>query len=143
MAFTEDLDLFLADFGVTVVAGAVSGVGILDMPSEIIADGVVLTTDYKVTCKASLFGSLLYGAAVTVDGVNYSVREVMKIDDGSFVELMLSKIAPGDVAPGSQPHQWSLDDLADVALTSPQQGDVLINDGTNWVNTPEINGGGA
>ena len=45
MAFTEDLDLFLADFGVPVSAGGVTGIGIFDMPSEIVADGVVLTTD--------------------------------------------------------------------------------------------------
>lgn len=91
MAFTEDLDLFLADFGVTVVSGAVSGVGILDMPSEIIADGVVLTTDYKVTCKASLFGSLSYNASVTVDGVAYALRSVELLDDGKFCNLMLQK----------------------------------------------------
>lgn len=143
MAFTEDLDLFLADFGVSVTSGAVTGVGILDMPTEIVADGVVLTTDYKLTCKASLFGSLLYGDGITVDGVNYSIREVLKIDDGNFVELMLTKIAPGDVAPGGQPHQWSLEDLADVQLTNAQQGDLLINDGNNWVNTPNVDGGGA
>lgn len=143
MAFTEDLDLFLADFGVPVSSGAISGIGILDMPSEIIADGVVLTTDYKVTVKASLFGELNYGATVTVDGVDYTIREVMKVDDGSFVELTLTKIAPGEPVPGVEPRQWSLSDLADVSLTNAAQGDLLINDGNNWVNTPNVDGGGA
>ena len=93
MAFTEDLSIFLStsDFAVPVVAGAISGLGILDMPSEIIADGVVLTTDYKLTCESSKFGSLLHSDAVSVDGVNYTVRSANLIDDGKFVELMLMK----------------------------------------------------
>jgi hypothetical protein len=143
MAFTEDLDLFLADFGVEVTAGGVTGIGILDMPSEIVADGVVLTTDYKVTVKTSEFGGLLYGAPVTVDGVNYQVREAMKVDDGSFTELMLTRLAPESSAAGQDPREFGLQDLTDVNVSNVQQGDVLINDGTNWVNTPEIDGGGA
>jgi hypothetical protein len=46
MALTEDLGMFLADFGVTCVAGAVTANGILDTPSQVISDGMVLTTDY-------------------------------------------------------------------------------------------------
>jgi len=143
MAFAEDLDVFLADFGVTVIAGGVTGVGIFDMPSEIVADGVVLTTDYKVTAKAGLFGDLLYGDGMEVDGVAYSVREVVKIDDGRFVEVMLTKLAPEATAPGGQPREWSINELADVSLTDPQQGDLLVNDGSEWVDTNEIDGGGA
>jgi hypothetical protein len=93
MAFAEDLSVFLDidEFAVSVVSGSTSGVGILDMPSEIIADGVVLTTDYKLTCESSKFGSLLHSDLVSVDGVNYTVRSANLIDDGSFVELMLMK----------------------------------------------------
>lgn len=97
MAFVEDLDLFLADFGVPVVSGSTSGIGILDMPSSIIADGVVLTTDYKVTCKTSLFGVLKYGDSVTVSGISYTVREVMRLDDGSFCDLMLMRDSTANV----------------------------------------------
>lgn len=143
MAFTEDLDLFLADFGVSVTSGSVSGIGILDMPSEIVADGVVLTTDYKVTVKTSEFGGLLYGAPVTVDGVNYQVREAMKVDDGSFTELMLTRLAPESSAAGQDPREFGLQDLTDVSVSNVQQGDMLINDGDKWVNTPDVDGGGA
>jgi hypothetical protein len=54
MAFTEDLSVFfdLQGFGVPVVHEGVTGVGILDMPSEIMADGVVLSTDYKLTVRS-------------------------------------------------------------------------------------------
>ena len=143
MAFTEDLDLFLADFGVSVTSGSVTGIGILDMPSEIVADGVVLTTDYKVTVKTSQFGGLLYGAPVTVDGVNYQVREAMKVDDGSFTDLMLTRLAPESSAAGQDPREFGLQDLTDVSISNVQQGDMLISDGTDWVNTPEVDGGGA
>lgn len=95
MAFTEDLDPFLdtAEFAVPVNAGGVSGLGILDMPSEVIADGVVLTTDYELTCEASKFGDLAYGAGVNVDGHAYTVRNAASIDDGAFCKVMLQRTA--------------------------------------------------
>jgi len=91
MAFTEDLDVFLADFGVPISAGGRTGLGILDMPSEMVADGVVLTTDYKVTCLASKFGNLQYATGVNVDGLPYTVRSVELLDDGKFCDLMLQR----------------------------------------------------
>ncbi|MEK9870166.1 MAG: hypothetical protein VW831_10585 [Gammaproteobacteria bacterium] len=93
MAFTEDLSVFLssADFAVSVKSGATTGLGILDMTSEIIADGVVLSTDFKLTCESSKFGSLLHGEKVTVDGTIYTVRSASLVDDGAFVEVMLMK----------------------------------------------------
>ena len=93
MAFTEDLSVFLssADFAVSVTSGATTGLGIFDMPSEIIADGVVLTTDFKLMCESSKFGGLLHGDKVTVDGTAYTVRSASLVDDGAFVEVMLMK----------------------------------------------------
>ncbi len=143
MALTEDLTLFLDDFGVSCTAGAVSALGILDMPTQVLAGDMVLTTDYTLTARASDFGGLLYGAAITVDGVNYSVRETRKLDDGAFVEIALMRLAPESSAPGQDPREFGLQDLADVNITSAQQGDALIYDGTEWVDTNEIDGGGA
>lgn len=91
MALTEDLDIFLADFGVSCTAGAVTAKGILDMPNQVISDGMVLTTDYTLTARASNFGNLIRGNAITVDGVAYTVRETMLIDDGKFVQIALQK----------------------------------------------------
>lgn len=137
---TEDLNLFLNDFGVTCTSGATTGIGILDMPSQVVADGVVLTTDYRLTCKASEFGSLLYGDAITVGGVHYQVREVMQIDDGQFVEIMLTRLSPGATAPGGQPREWGLGDLADVNLRDPEAGDRLVFNGSQWVDEEESDG---
>ena len=91
MALAEDLGVFLDDFGVSCTAGAVTALGILDMPSQIISNGMVLSTDYTLTAKASDFGSLLRGDAITVNSVAYTVREVMLIDDGNFVQIGIQK----------------------------------------------------
>lgn len=135
MAFDEDLNLFLNDFGVSCTAGAVSALGILDMPSQVIADGMVLSTDYTLTAKVSDFGSLVYGDGITVAGISYQVREVRRLDDGQFCEIGLSKLAPDAVAPGGQPREWGLSDLTDVDVSGANTGDTLTYNGTEWVNT--------
>lgn len=91
MAFTEDLSIFFGDFSVPVVFGSIKGVGILDMPSEIVANGVVLSTDYSLTCLTSVFGSAKYGDTITVDGTAYTVRESLQIDDGKLSTIMLTR----------------------------------------------------
>jgi hypothetical protein len=91
MPLTEDLGEFFNDFGVSCTAGAVSALGILDMPSQVLVGDQVLSTDYTLTAKASDFGSLVYGDAITVAGVAYTVREARLIDDGALVELGLQK----------------------------------------------------
>jgi hypothetical protein len=139
----DDPSLFLSDFGVSVTAGAVTGLGILDMPSEIILDNQVITTDYTLTCESAKFGALLYGDAVTVDGINYQVRNVVRLTDGVFCTVSLSRLAPDGTAVGRDPREFGLADLTDVSLTTPAQGDLLVNNGTEWVDTNEVDGGGA
>jgi hypothetical protein len=53
------------------------------------------------------------------------------------------EIAGSAVTPTGGIRPMTLADLADVDAADAQQGDVLINDGTNWVNTPRVDGGGA
>lgn len=88
---TDDPSIYLADFGVTVTAGAVTGTGILDMPSEILLDNQIISTEYTVTCEASKFGDLLYGSQVNVNGVAYVVRATVLLTDGVFVQLSLQR----------------------------------------------------
>jgi hypothetical protein len=92
MAISEDLTVFLNDFGVSCTAGAISALGILDMPSQVIAGDMVLTTDYALTARTADFGGLKYGDSITVAGVNYQVRETRLLDDGAFVEIGLAKV---------------------------------------------------
>lgn len=94
MAFAELLDPFLADFGVPVTAGAVSGVGILDLNSELILGGEINIIDYLLTVPTATFGSLGYGDAITVDGTSYKVEtSPMRFDDGTFCRVALIKSA--------------------------------------------------
>ena len=88
----DDPSIYLADFGVSLTAGAVSGMGILDMPSEILLDNQIISTEYTVTCEASKFGTLLYGSTITVNGIAYVVRAAVLLTDGVFVQLSLQKV---------------------------------------------------
>ena len=91
MAFTEDLDVFFSDFNDIVVYDSATYKGILEQPDEIVADGVVMTTDYMLTAKTTDLGALIFDAALTVNGTAYKVRSTRKIDDGSFCILSLMK----------------------------------------------------
>ena len=92
MAFIEDLDIFLSDFGQAVISYGVSYKGILEQPDEIVADGLVMTTDYELTGKTSELGSLVFDDIISVDGDNYKVRQARKIDDGKFCTVSLNKV---------------------------------------------------
>lgn len=94
MALSENLDAFLstAEFAVAVTNGVTATTGILDMPSEVIAGGMVITTDYALTIKSSVYPNLKYGDSLTVGGSAYTVREVRLIDDGAFSTVYLQKV---------------------------------------------------
>jgi hypothetical protein len=124
MAFTEDLDLFLdtAEMAVPVVAGSVSGNGILDMPSETIAGGMVVSTDYSLICRADQFGDLMHGAGINVDGYPYTlIGPPMLLDDGAFCSLTLQRTVT--------PEQNTSDDT------------VLDGDSVGTTSTVELTGG--
>lgn len=91
----DNLDLFLIDFGKPVSAGAVTGLGILDMPGQVIADGMVLNTDYRLTVRTDQFGWLKFDDHISVDGSTFKVREVFPVEDGALTLLSLAKIDPG------------------------------------------------
>ena len=94
MAFVEDsttLSAYLNDFGVSCTSGGTTANGILEQPDLVLAGNQIVSTDYQLTAKTSDFGSLIAGASITVDSVAFTVREVRKLDDGSFVEIRLQK----------------------------------------------------
>ena len=91
MAFTEDLDIFFQDFQDTVVYSSSTYKGILEEPDEVVADGVVMTTDYMLTAKTSDLGAREFESALSVNAIKYTVRSVRKVDDGTFCILSLMK----------------------------------------------------
>ena len=127
---TEDTSLYLADFGVDVVAGTTTGKGILDMPSELIVDGQIISTDYTLTCETSKFGALLYGSQLSVNGVPYTVRVANLVSDGVFTQLILQR----DL---EVPHTTSL-----TSINANGAYVVLDDLGLERLN-PEIDGGTA
>ena len=91
MPFTEDLDTFFIDFRDSVIYDNAEYIAFLDQPDEMIADGVVLTTDYELTGKTKDFGSILFDEVIQVNDEDYKVRSVRKIDDGSLCIVSLTK----------------------------------------------------
>ena len=91
MPFTEDLDTFYIDFRDSVIYDNAEYIAFLDQPDEMIADGVVVSTDYELTGKTSDFGLVEYEDKIVVNDEDYTVRSVRKIDDGSMCIVSLSK----------------------------------------------------
>tara|TARA_R100001015_G_C4441101_1_gene34660 strand:+ start:123 stop:401 length:279 start_codon:yes stop_codon:yes gene_type:complete len=91
MAFTEDLDTFFIDFSNNVEYKSVLYKGILEQPDELVADGIIMTTDYELTVKTSDLGSLDFETEIDVDNTTYKVRNIRKIDDGTLSKISLTK----------------------------------------------------
>lgn len=88
-----DDDLLLADFGVSITAGAVSGIGILDQNSELILQGQVVAVDYALTCRSDLFGNLKYGDPISAGASSYKViHEPLRFADGVFCVVPLEHL---------------------------------------------------
>ncbi len=91
MAFVEELDVFFSDFADEVIYDNDTYIGQLDQPDEVIVDGRILTTEYELLVKTSDFSTVVFDKTIQVNGEEYSVRTMMKIDDGKFSKIMLSK----------------------------------------------------
>ena len=89
---TNDLDIFFDNpFGVSATSGDTTAKVLLDQPSQVLAGDMVLTTDFQITAKTSDFGTLLAGADIEVDSVDYTVRETRLVGDGLLCEISLQK----------------------------------------------------
>jgi hypothetical protein len=89
-----DQDLLLQDFGLSVTAGAVSGLGILDRHSDVILDGQIVTVNYSLIVRTDQFGDLNYGDTITVSTDSYKVEhEPLRIADGMYSVVVLELLA--------------------------------------------------
>lgn len=88
--FLEDTAVFLDDFGVECVSGATTFKGILDHPTDIIADGMMLSDNYDLTYLTASV-SLVINTSITVGGISYKIRDVRVLDNGTFSSAHLSK----------------------------------------------------
>ena len=86
-------DFLLADFGSSVTAGAVVGLGIMDRASQIIMNDNVVTVDYALTVRTDLFGWMQYGDQIVHEGSAYKLQhEPLKQADGRFCVMVLERL---------------------------------------------------
>lgn len=121
MAWSEDPTDFLNDLGVSVSAGGVTGMGILNMPGEYMVDDRVISNEYVLQVETSRFGFVSYGDSITVDGDAYQVREPpLILDDGVFCLVLLTKTT-STLAPATTPSDADAF-LSDFGLTVAADG---------------------
>jgi hypothetical protein len=93
--FSENLDIFLRDFGVPCTVAGQPITGILNQPDDqmLMAGVNILSTMYALTVKTSDVSAQLIKSktVILINTVSYEVRDVMLQDDGSFTILTLSK----------------------------------------------------
>ena len=78
---------------VSVTAGAITGRGFLRQNSEMMLGEQVVSIEYALTCETAVFGSLAYGAAISVNSQSFEVRhEPMRVDDGTLCVVPLSRV---------------------------------------------------
>ena len=88
-------DFLLSDFGSSVTAVAVVGLGVMDRASQIIMNEQVVTVDYAITAMTDLFGGLQYGAQVVHEGLTYRLQhEPLRLADGRFCVMVLELVPP-------------------------------------------------
>lgn len=95
-------------------------------------------------------GGTIYGisAETTTGGANIrltgsdSTTDDLKIAAGSNVTITRTDANTITIASTGGGSSGALNDLTDVVVSSPAQGQVLKYDGTNWVNDTDSTGGG-
>lgn len=105
MTIASDLtDLFsaLEEEGMTVAltyfppAGGASIIAqvVFDAPGSVAAlgDASVIVTDPTITYPSTVLTGLAGGDEITVDGTDYTVREVVQLDDGKVMQARLARM---------------------------------------------------
>lgn len=94
----EDLDVFLEEHGVACSVGGVDFVGIKDEPDEQLSLGMVAAQSTMTTLlvKSTVVAArgIKAGVAVVVAGAPYVARNPVKVDDGAFCQIPLTKGPP-------------------------------------------------
>ena len=93
--FTEDLSVFLADFGVPCSANGRDFLGIFNMPGQALDLGHIgaISTEYSVLVMTAdgVAANLKHGALITVNGQVFKVQTKLPEDDGAFTTYNLEK----------------------------------------------------
>lgn len=91
----ENLAIFMKDFGVSWSKGAYSFTGLLDSPTLTLVLGGVqdLSDNWTLTAITADVQTcaLTTGDSITANGIAFSVRDVLMIDDGAITSVTLQK----------------------------------------------------
>ena len=95
MIIEENLDTYFADLGQEVVFNGITKKGLLNMPDEILAGDLMISTDYVLQVQTTEFSDVVLGdtLTITVNGVreDYEVKSKRMEDDGKLSVISLSK----------------------------------------------------
>lgn len=96
----DDIAAIMADeegFGVPVVFGAYQGRGIVDYVGKDVLQSMgisgVSATAITVDVQTSAFPGLTIKSVITVDGVQYSVRDRQQVGDGAETHLLCTAVS--------------------------------------------------
>lgn len=100
MPFNEDLSVFfnagefgsVATFAPSSGGAAQSAIVLLDIPTDTVLGGEMLSDEPVMTFPASELPSIRAGDNGIIEGVQYRVREIMRIDDGKLKQARLTRI---------------------------------------------------
>lgn len=92
MAFTEDLSVFLADFGQACMLAGASVQAVVDWQVLADAETGVLTQQLVARVPTASAQAAAAGQAFVTDGTSYVVRQVLREPpDGAFTLLTLAR----------------------------------------------------
>lgn len=83
---------FSPEFGVLVEFAGGQFYGNLDEPDQGILGDRVLSTQYVLSCAAKDGAGLSHGVPLVADGINYTVIEVRKVDDGQVLHVEMQRV---------------------------------------------------
>lgn len=100
MPFNEDMSVFFnaAEFGSVATFAPSSGGAaqtatvILDIPTDTALGGEVLSDEPVITYPSTALPGIRAGDNGVIDGVQYRVREIMRVDDGKLKMARLTRI---------------------------------------------------
>ena len=88
--FDEDLSFLFADFAVNCTFGSITALVIFDQPDNAFVSNMQVLTEYEMTFKTGDLPDLKHLSVVSINGTNYSVKDVRQINDGALSTAGLS-----------------------------------------------------
>lgn len=92
----DDLDVYLADFGVPCVVTTHTFLGILNQPDDAMQfDAAIVQSNIReLTVKTSDISAASIGVktSISIDGASYEVRSLEEPDDAAFTTLRVRKL---------------------------------------------------